>query len=199
MAKKKTSVRRRDPPLSVRDEVLCEAGYKCANPTCRNVLTLQLHHIVWVMEGGGNSALNLVALCGHCHDMHTQGHIPQSAIRYWKGMLHAMNHAFSKESMDFLLFLHQRGTSHHWYSADGVLRFAGLFAAGLVRFGKESSADSFVSSETMEHVYVSCHEVVLSEKGTLLVEAWRSGDEARYKAILEQGHSAALPESKKNA
>jgi hypothetical protein len=118
--------------------------------------------------------------------MHTQGYIPQSAIRYWKGMLHALNHAFSKESMDLLLFLHQRGTSHHWYSADGVLRFVGLFAAGLVKFGKESSADSFVSSETMEHVYVSCHEVMLSEKGILLVEAWKSGDEARYKAVLEQ-------------
>jgi len=36
-----------------------------------------------------------------------QGHIPESAIRHWKGMLVAMNHAVSKESMDLLLYLHQ--------------------------------------------------------------------------------------------
>jgi HNH endonuclease len=181
--------KRRPIPPSVRDEVLREAGYKCANPTCRNILTLQLHHIVWVKEGGGSSAHNLVALCGHCHDMHTQGHVPRSAIRYWKGMLHALNHAFSKESMDLLLFLHQRGASPHWYSADGVLRFAGLFAAGLVQFGEQNVQETFVS------FYESRHQVVLSEKGALLVEAWKSGDEERYKAILEQGESAALPES----
>src|SRR5688572_3859413 len=94
---------------TVRDEVLREAGYKCAVPTCRNVITLQLHHMHWVKKGGGNSATNLLALCGHCHDLHTAGHIPDSAIRYWKGMLHALNAAFDRESMDLLLYLHLRG------------------------------------------------------------------------------------------
>ena len=61
----------RNPPPSMRDEVLREAGHKCANPTCRNILTLQLHHMVWVKDGGGTEAINLIALCGHCHDMHT--------------------------------------------------------------------------------------------------------------------------------
>ncbi|RIL09757.1 hypothetical protein DCC79_10070, partial [bacterium] len=89
----------------MRDEVLREAGYKCANPTCRNILTLQLHHMVWVKDGGESTAINLIALCGHCHDLHTQGHIPATAISHWKGLLHALNHAFNKESMDPLISL----------------------------------------------------------------------------------------------
>jgi hypothetical protein len=157
---------------------LREAGYKCANPTCRNILTLQLHHIVWVKQEGPSSALNLLALCGHCHDLHTQGHIPQSAIQYWKGMLHALNHAFSKEAMDLLLFLHARGKEPHFYTADGVLRFAGLFASGLVEFGTQ------ICEETFSQFIETRHEVVLSEKGKLLVDAWLKGDDKAYSSVL---------------
>jgi hypothetical protein len=74
-------------------------------PICRNILTLQLHQMVWVKDGGATAAINLIALCGHCHDLHSQGHIPISAIRHWKGLLHALNNAFNKESLDLLLCL----------------------------------------------------------------------------------------------
>lgn len=134
--KRPVSAKRRDPSPGVRDEVLREAGYKCANPTCRNILTLQLHHMVWVKDGGGSSALNLIALCGHCHDQHTHGHIPASAISHWKGLLHALNHAFNKESMDLLLFLSHEGIENVWYTGDGFLKFAGLVAAGLVEIAE---------------------------------------------------------------
>ena len=169
---------RQSIPPSMRDEVLREAGYKCANPTCRNVLTLQLHHIVWVRDGGPSTALNLIALCGHCHDLHTQGHIPSSAIEHWKGMLHALNPAFSKEGMDLLLFLYVRGREPHFYTAGGVLRFAGLFAAGLVKFGSQ------LCEETFTNFIETRHEVELSDKGRALVEAWRAGDETKYQATL---------------
>jgi hypothetical protein len=172
---------------AVRDEVLREAGYKCANPICRNIMTLQLHHILWVKDGGGDVATNLLALCGHCHDMHTQGHIPDTAIEHWKGMLHALNHAFDRISMDLLLYLHQRGEKPHWYSGDGVLKFAGLFAAGLVQFGKQYASDTFGGigeDGTSVSLYSSCHEVILSQKGKLLVEAWKKGDANGYKMAL---------------
>ncbi len=95
-------------------------------------------------------------------------------------MLHALNHAFSKESMDLLLFLHQRGTFTHWYSADGVLRFASLFAAGLAQFGTQAGSNVLgLSSGPM-----SSHQVVLSEKGKLLVEAWLAGNEEQYREVL---------------
>jgi hypothetical protein len=44
-------------PAATRTAVLMESGYKCGNPACRNILTLGLHHIVWVRDGGGNAAM----------------------------------------------------------------------------------------------------------------------------------------------
>jgi hypothetical protein len=177
---------RKQIPAAVRDEILREAGYKCANPVCRNILTLQLHHIQWVAEGGGNEATNLLALCGHCHDLHTQGHIPPEAIRHWKGILHALNSAFSKESMDLLVFLFNAESEKIFYSGDGLLRFASLIASGFaevidshfgvgVRYGKDSPPTAPPSST---------HRVRLTDKGRTFVEAWTSGDEAGYRAVL---------------
>lgn len=169
-------------PATIRDEVLREAGYKCANPTCRNIITLDTHHINWVKDGGGNEATNLIALCGHCHDMHTQGHIPRTAIRHWKGILHALNHALGKESMDLLLFLADQRTKDIWYSGDGVLRFAGLIAAGLACFG--SMTHIMLAKVPGPGPNSSIH-VHLTEKGRALVDAWLAGDERSYRKALE--------------
>lgn len=173
----------------IRDEVLREAGYKCANPTCRNILTLQLHHMIWVKDGGKNEATNLIALCGHCHDMHTQGHIPASAISHWKGILHALNHAFNKESMDLLLYLAKPSFENIWYTGDGALRFAGLIAAGLVEIadsqfsvGVRYGADSPPTSPP-----ATALRLRLSDKGRLLVDSWKSGDEKAYVKAISAG------------
>lgn len=47
----------------VQRQVLMEAGYRCAVPTCRNILAIDLHHIVQVSIGGGNDLANLLARC----------------------------------------------------------------------------------------------------------------------------------------
>jgi HNH endonuclease len=173
---------------SVRDEVLREAGYKCANPTCRNVLTLQLHHMVWVRDGGKNDATNLIALCGHCHDMHTNRHIPASAISYWKGMLHALNHAFNKESMDLLLYLSRPSFENIWYTGDGGLRFAGLVAAGLVEIAESrfSAGIRYGKDGVPAAPPTTALRFRLSDKGRLLVNSWLAGDEAAYVHGLSQ-------------
>lgn len=176
----------------VREDVLREAGYKCANPACRNVLTLQLHHMEWVRDGGGNEASNLLALCGHCHDLHTQGHIPKSAIVYWKGILHALNHAFNKESMDLLLYLADRTRETMWYSADAGLRFAGLIAAGLVEIAESqfsvgprySDIGRIPTPPTSPPT--TAIRLRLSEKGRNLVESWMRGDQEAYVRGLTQ-------------
>ena len=176
----------RNPPPSMRDEVLREAGYKGANPTCRNILTLQLHHMVWVKDGGGTEAINLIALCGHCHDMHTQGHIPASAIRHWKGLLHALNHAFNKESIDLLLYLAHPQMENVWYTGDGLLRFAALIAAGLVEVAESQFSvgvrygDSAPTSPPTTAVRLR-----LSDKGKQLVDSWKKGDEAQFQAAMQ--------------
>jgi len=171
---------------STRDEVLRESGYMCGNPTCRHVLTLELHHMVWIKDDGGNDPTNLIALCPNCHSLHTAGHIPSSAIRHWKGILHALNHAFSRESMDLLLFLNSKDAQKMWLSGDGVLKFSGLIAAGLVKFEQQAWMNTISIPGPAPS---SSHKLKLTEKGEALIAAWLAGDEDSYRKVLEEGGS----------
>ena len=178
------SAKRTPIPDAVRRAVLAEAAYQCANPRCTHVLTLQLHHMIWVKDGGANEPSNLVALCGWHHDLHTQGHIPAEAIRMWKGMLLALNHAFDRESMDLLLFLYrQRRQRVLRVTGDGALTFARLIARGLVELG--STAVNRTPGPNAGPA-ISTHEPALTEAGLLLVEAWLNGDESGYAQMLNE-------------
>lgn len=181
-----SATRRKDIPATIKHQILMEAGYKCGNPACRNVITLHLHHIVWVTAGGPDESSNLLALCPYCHAMHHAGHIPSEAIRHWKGMLHALNSAFSRESMDLLIFLNKESFEKIWYSGDAVLRFAGLIAAGLVEIceAREAGGLSY-SNGSVVHPPSTALRVQLSQRGKMLVDAWIKGDEGQYRRALE--------------
>jgi len=97
-------------PQDVKIQVLTEAGYRCAVPTCRTILALDLHHIVEVKDGGPNEASNLIVLCPTCHALYTRGNISREAINTWKMMLITLNHAFDQESISNLLFLYHTFT-----------------------------------------------------------------------------------------
>src|SRR5438874_5747290 len=102
---KQKNTNRKALPESLKRAVLAEAGYRCAVPTCRTILALDLHHIEEVREGGGDEVFNLIALCPTCHALYTRGTITRDAIHSWKGVLVALNQAFDKESISNLLFL----------------------------------------------------------------------------------------------
>ena len=171
---------------TIRDAVLLEAGYKCANPVCRYILPLELHHILWVKEGGGNEISNLVALCPNCHSLHTAGHIPKSAIETWKNLLTALNNP-NRNTADLLLFLYNEEKSlsnesdptvrHKPFevSGDGLLLLAGLFVSHLI---EKSSTHEYKPGD---HRWVGAagmpsYRVKLTEKGLRLVKAWLSGN-----------------------
>ena len=171
---------------TIREAVLLEAGYKCANPVCRHILTLELHHILWVKEGGGNEISNLVALCPNCHSLHTAGHIPKTAIETWKNLLTALNNP-NRNTADLLLFLYNEERSlsngsdltvrHKPFevSGDGLLLLSGLLVSHLIE-------------KSITHAYkpggvrlvgaggMPSYRVKLTEKGLRIVEAWLSGN-----------------------
>ena len=74
---------RKKIPADCRQLVLHEAGYRCANPTCRTILTLDIHHLEYVSDDGGNDPANLLPLCPNCHGLHHSGVIPRESIRAW--------------------------------------------------------------------------------------------------------------------
>ena len=157
-------------PLKTMTIVLTEAGYRCAVPTCRGILALDIHHIWEVAGGGGNEPSNLIALCPTCHALYHRGIISADLIYVYKAMLVAIGRAFDVDAVDRLLFLTKCPTESLTLSGDGLLYFARLIAAGLVTF--RPKANEFY------------HIVSISEKGKQLVDAWQLGDRTRLSRAL---------------
>lgn len=164
---------RRKVPVHVRELVLLESGYMCANPVCRTILALDLHHVEHVRDEGGNEPGNLLVLCPNCHALHHRGVIPVSALRVWKGMLAALN-AANRANVDLLLQVHRMAKDPFLrsinFSGDVLLTLSGLFSAGLVAMESGRSSSSGPATLT----------IGLTERGVALVEAWLAGDEEKY-------------------
>ena len=158
----------------IRHLVLHEAGYKCANPTCRQVLTLEIHHLDQVSEGGSNTPDNLLALCPNCHSLHHAGHIPIASLRAWKFMLLALNEAFDRRTIDLLLAL--RTLHNHYVTGDGVLQCAALVASGyvIVRPGQHDLQEGAPRWDTGGP---PLYTLSLSERGERFVEGWQEGNQ----------------------
>ena len=179
-------------PRSTRELVLLEAGYKCANPVCRHILTLELHHIVWVSHGGGNNLDNLLALCPNCHALHSAGHIPERAIRVWKSLLISLN-STSRVTADLLLVLFDdeqriarepdpsKAPPPFRFTGDGLPALSGLITAGLVEISRRYlGAGTFGAS-------MPSFNVRLTEAGRRLVQAWVDGTPEGIKRALDYG------------
>jgi HNH endonuclease len=123
--------RRKKLPVDVRQLVLHEGGYLCGNPACRFPLTLDVHHLDPIGEGGPDDPHNLLALCPNGHRLHHEGNIPLSSLRAWKLTLLALSEAYDRRGIDALLALDRIGEL--LISADAVLGIAGLLASDLVR------------------------------------------------------------------
>lgn len=156
---------RKAVPHAVKVAVLTEAGYRCAVPTCRTILAIDLHHMVEVSQGGGNEAGNLLALCPTCHALYHRGEIQRDSIYTWKSVLVSVSQAFDIATVDHLLFLNKPESTNLRISGDGVLQFSRLIAAGLATF-----------SLAMQNGPLILYRVTLTNRGKLLVDAWSSGN-----------------------
>jgi hypothetical protein len=150
----------------VKTAVLTEAGYRCAVPTCRGILAIDLHHIWEVNAGGGDDPSNLIALCPTCHALYHRGTIKEESIYAYKAMLVSLSNAFDLEAIDKLLFLEMCPEDYLIVSGDGVLNFSRLIAAGL------ASVKLMVNNANQLVTY----SINLSDKGRHLITAWKSGN-----------------------
>jgi hypothetical protein len=164
---------RKKVPHNVAVAVLTEAGYRCAVPTCRTILAIDLHHMVEVAEGGGNEPGNLLALCLTCHALYHRGEIHRESIYTWKSVLISLSQAFDLAALDQLLFLAKPETSNLRVSGDGVLQFSRLIAAGIATF-----------ELVMSNGPLLLYAVYLTQKGQALVRAWVSGDRQAVGQVL---------------
>lgn len=176
-------------PDPTRTLILLEGGYKCANPVRRHILTLELHHIVWVKDGGSNAPENLLALCPNCHSLHTQGHIPTSAIRTWKNLLVALN-STNQGTADLLLLIaadedrfdgpeSPKGVPPRFrFTGDGLPALAGLSSSGVLEISRRYAGVGSWGGG------MPSFEVRLTERGMRLVESWRSSGVSAHEQLL---------------
>lgn len=166
MASRHTACRNRRSrvPARVADEVLTESGYRCAVPTCRGILAVDLHHLVPVRDGGPNTAANLIALCPTCHALHERGTIPHASVATWKRYLQSLSRGYDHSTLDLLWFL--KRTPGFQCSGDGVVSFARLIGTGLAELSVGQNG------------FGALVGVALSERGTELLNAWTEADGA---------------------
>jgi len=174
-AKKDANPRERTKlPVKMKIMVLTEAGYRCAVPTCRGILAMDMHHIWEVERGGGDDPSNLIALCPTCHALYHRGTISADSIYAYKAMLVAISRAFDLDAVDRLLFLSPYPKDFLIVSGDGLLHFARLIAANL------ASAEQKANNNFQ---LVTC-AINITPKGEQLINAWRLGDRARLSQAL---------------
>ena len=175
--KKRRSSERDAIPLDIKVAVLTEAGYRCAVPTCRGILALDIHHIVQVSDDGGDTVENLLPLCPTCHALYHRGTIRRESIYAWKAVLVSLTRAFDIMTLDQLLFLNKPEIKTLHVSGDGILTFARLIAAGLASFKLEQ-----------QNGPLRLYSVDLTNSGKQLVSAWARGDRAAVNKVF--GESA---------
>jgi hypothetical protein len=176
VAKKKGTKPRERASLKLKTVtmVLTEAGYRCAVPTCRGILAMDMHHIWEVAAGGGDDPSNLIALCPTCHALYHRGTISADSIYAFKAMLVAISRAFDLDAVDRLLFLNLCSKDFLIVSGDGLLHFARLIAANLAS----------VEQKANNNFQLVTYAINITEKGKQLIEAWRQGDRTRLKRAL---------------
>lgn len=162
--------RRIKVPEDVKVSLYTESGYRCAVPTCRSIIVLDMHHIVQVKDGGGNDQPNLLPLCPNCHALYHRGEIKSESIRAWKLMIMSMSNAFDKGAIDVLLMLDSdtelKGKGV-FVSGDGILGCASLISSGYVE-------PSIMLEGRM--IGNSLYQLTLTAKGQSFIENWKNGN-----------------------
>lgn len=93
-------------PSELKRRVLCEAGHRCAIPTCREII-VEVHHIVSWSECKEHNYENLITLCPNCHRLADRKHIDRKSLRIYKANLRYTHDKFSQLEVDLLFQLYK--------------------------------------------------------------------------------------------
>lgn len=139
--------------------VYVEAGFQCANPACGRWVTVDANHLVYVVDGGGDTLENLLPLCASCHRRSLRGQIEARAIQAWKSVITAQGSPYDLESFTFLAFLEALGEPLE-VDSERLVKLHRVVASGAVSATKTTGGSWILE---------------LTVAGTLLLESWRQG------------------------
>jgi len=162
-------------PIDVRTIVLHESGYMCGNPVCRELITLDMHHLIQVCKKGKDRPENLLALCPNCHRRYHNNEIKEESLRAWKYILLSLNEAYSKKEIEFLLTLNK--LNNVFVSDDCIFDISGLYASNYIEIKPDINTilEGQDASGRFRRSSQSGYRINLSDKGKQLINAWLSG------------------------
>lgn len=94
-------------PAELKRRVLCEAGHRCAIPRCREIIEVDIHHIVPWSKCKEHNYENLIALCPNCHRLADRGRIDRKSLNIYKANLRYAHDKFSQLEFDILSALYK--------------------------------------------------------------------------------------------
>jgi len=145
--------------MASREQVLSEAGYRCAVPHCRALSSLDVHPI--------DEADNLVCLCATCADRYRRDGVPsEQVMTVYKIRLQEMSRALDRDSIDLLFYL----TKLEWLavSGDKVSEVAPLLNAGYLYADYKSAQGQATATPQ--------YRLRLTNKGRQFLDAWQNGE-----------------------
>jgi 5-methylcytosine-specific restriction endonuclease McrA len=87
-------MKRRNIPAD-RRRLMVDAGHRCAIPTCRATVTLNIEHIIDYAIVQDHQYENMIVLCANCHGRKTKGEIDRKSLRQYKANLAVINSRYS--------------------------------------------------------------------------------------------------------
>lgn len=167
-------------PAALKRQLMEEAGYRCAVPTCRGTDALELAHIVEWSSVKEHSFHNMIVLCALDHYRYDQGKIPRKSIEVFKANLGLLRGRYSdaeRRVLEAFAFTEPPLTTQHSLIIPGGGSYTLLYLEkdGLVEITPNLSV-TLGSVPLQEHVS-------LTEAGIEVVERLRGAlaiDEAPY-------------------
>jgi hypothetical protein len=160
--------KRKNLPKALKRELLREAGWRCAVPTCRMAGDfLEFAHVIPFRDGGEDTFINMIALCPTCHtrfDSKKEEFMDQKELVILKQNLILLNErysSFEKRTLEY--FLENGKDNVLCWGRDLDLMY--LLKDGLI---VESGTKCNNSINFPPKIYL------LTEKGKEFVEKWKT-------------------------
>jgi len=178
------AVSRTAVPAALKRELMEEAGYRCAVPTCRQSSPLEMEHIEDWATSKAHNFEDMIVLCRNCHGRVTNKEIPKSSVRAFKRNLAVVNGRYTKFELSLLEKFHHDGAKApevgpEWVTIKQfeVVATSDYFhLKGLVDDGIVFMRDNNFGKQNIDPQYPNKSFVQLTPKGVAFVNNFFSGN-----------------------
>jgi hypothetical protein len=158
-------------PAALRREISCEAGHRCAIPTCRQT-PIEIHHIEPWATVKVHEAHNLIALCPTDHARVEAGQIDRPSVRRYKQNLALVNSRYSESERRLLgMFAEDPSSTVRVFPRNMDFDFLYLIKDGLL-----TGTQQWMTPGDLESGVQPSHYELTAE-GVDFVAAWRAGND----------------------